>query len=135
VLGTLDDSYSEMISRVFGIVFLATPHRGSNYARTLNNILSASMITNAKVYVAELEAESTTLQSINEEFRLVCKPLRLVSFYESLKTQAGTHKILVRIWVVPQCCVVLTLTQGCWSRFWGPGIPVGVFLTYGCRPS
>jgi len=53
------------------------------------------MITNAKVYVAELEADSPTLQDINEQFRLVCKPLRLVSFYETLKTQVGTSRALV----------------------------------------
>ncbi|KAK3370531.1 hypothetical protein B0H63DRAFT_317889 [Podospora didyma] len=95
ILGTLDDSYSDIISRVFGIIFLATPHRGSRYARTLNSILSASIITKAKIYVAELEAMSPTLQDINEQFRLVCKSLHLISFYESLKTQIGTSKVLV----------------------------------------
>jgi len=85
-----------MISRVFGIIFLATPHRGSNYARTLNKVLSASMVTNAKVYVAELEGMSPTLRDISEQFRLVCKPLRIVSFYESLKTMVGGSKVMVR---------------------------------------
>jgi hypothetical protein len=85
-----------MISRVFGVIFLATPHRGSNYARTLNKVLSASMVTNAKVYVAELEAMSPTLRDINEQFRLVCKPLQIVSFYESLKTMVGGSKVMVR---------------------------------------
>jgi hypothetical protein len=53
------------------------------------------MITNSKFYVAELESDSPTLQDINEQFRLVCKPLRLVSFYESLKTQIGTSRVMV----------------------------------------
>ncbi|KAK3997441.1 hypothetical protein QBC44DRAFT_396815 [Cladorrhinum sp. PSN332] len=48
VLGTMDDSYSEMISRVFGVIFLATPHRGSDYAHTLNNLLAASMFSSSK---------------------------------------------------------------------------------------
>ncbi len=84
-----------MISQVFGIIFLATPHRGSGHSRMLNSILSASGLTNAKVYVAELEAMSPTLRDINEQFRLVCKPLRLVSFYESLRTWVGSSKAFV----------------------------------------
>jgi len=95
ILGTLDDAYADMVSRVFGVIFLATPHRGSGYSRILNNILSVSGITNAKVYVAELEALSPTLRDINEQFRLVCKSLRLVSFYETLRTRVGSSKALV----------------------------------------
>ena len=90
-----------MVSRVFGVIFLATPHKGSNYARILNNILAASIITNAKLYVAELESDSPTLQDINEQFRLVCKPLRLVSFYESLKTQVGSSRVMVNLYAAP----------------------------------
>lgn len=92
----MDDSYSDMIARVFGVIFLSTPHKGSEFAHTLNNILSASLVLSTKVYLSELETMSPTLQDINEQFRLVCKPLRLVSFYETEKTSIGGSKKLVR---------------------------------------
>jgi hypothetical protein len=91
----LDDSYASMMSQVFGVIFLSTPHKGSAFARTLNNILSVSFLSSSKIYVAELETQSPTLQSINEQFRLVCKNLQLVSFYETLKTNIGGTKKLV----------------------------------------
>ena len=71
------------------MLFLSTPHKGSNYAKILNNILNAAPTTNQKIYVSELELNSTTLQDINEQFRTRCGELTLVSFYESLKTNIG----------------------------------------------
>ena len=72
------------------MVFLSTPHKGSNYARTLNNILSAAPFgTSQKIYVSELEINSTSLQDINEQFRTLCGDLTLVSFYETLQTSLG----------------------------------------------
>lgn len=77
------------MAQTYGIVFLATPHRGSGLAQTLNNILRAMPYTGAKVYVGELDKSSTTLQDINEQFRAVCGDLALVSFHETLKTSLG----------------------------------------------
>lgn len=71
------------------MLFLSTPHKGSNYARTLNSILNAAPTTEQKIYVSELELNSTSLQDINEQFRTMCGDLILVSFYESLKTNIG----------------------------------------------
>jgi hypothetical protein len=88
-MGMLDDTYSAVISQVLGMIFLSTPHKGSSYAHILNNILSASPISSFKLFVAELESQSPTLLTINEQFRLVCKELKLVSFYETLKTSVG----------------------------------------------
>ena len=78
---------------MFGIIFLSTPHKGSAFARTLNQILSISLLgLSAKTYIAELENGSTSLQDINEQFSTVCDDLELVSFYESLKTAVGGSK-------------------------------------------
>lgn len=71
------------------MVFLATPHKGSGFAQTLNSILKTSPGGSAKAYVAELEKKSGSLQDINEQFRNVCGDLELVSFYETLKTSLG----------------------------------------------
>jgi hypothetical protein len=97
----LNDEFSAMITSVVGVIFLSTPHKGSDFARTLNNILSVSMVSSAKVYVSELGSHSPTLKDINEQFRLVCKRLRLVSFYETLKTRVGISKTLVCLNLLP----------------------------------
>jgi len=85
----MDDAYADMISRTLGIVFLSTPHKGSAFASVLNSLLAASLISSAKVYVAELDGLSPTIQDLNEQFRLQSGKLRLFSFYETLKTTVG----------------------------------------------
>lgn len=78
------------------MIFLGTPHKGSDSAQTLNNILRTIPGFSAKNYVAELENNSNSLQDINEQFRNICGDLELVSFYETLKTNlgAGVKKIV-----------------------------------------
>ncbi|KAL8798259.1 MAG: hypothetical protein Q9182_006820 [Xanthomendoza sp. 2 TL-2023] len=96
IIGKQDPEFSGIVSQVYGILFLATPHRGSQYAKMLNNILSTAP-TGAppKAYVASLDAQSEALQDINEQFRVNCQNLALVSFYESLKINFGITKVQV----------------------------------------
>lgn len=70
-------------------MFLATPHKGSALAQTLNNIIKATPGGSAKTYVAELERNSSSLQDINEQFRNICADLELVSLHETIKTSIG----------------------------------------------
>lgn len=96
ILGKHDRQYSSLIAKVYGIMFLATPHRGAQYAKMLNNILSTVPFgTTSKAYVAELGAQSGSLQDINEQFSKFCEELQLASFFETLKTSVGVTKILV----------------------------------------
>jgi hypothetical protein len=94
-LGKSDQQYAEMVLQIKAIIFLATPHRGSDYAQTLQNILKVTPGLSGKHYVAELEKNSGTLQDINEQFRKVCGGLTLVSFHESQKTSVGNMKRVV----------------------------------------
>jgi len=96
ILGKHDKQYSELIAKVYGIVFLATPHRGAQYAKMLNHILSTMPIrAPPKAYVAELDTHSSSLQDINEQFRTSCADLALASFFETKKTNFYITKILV----------------------------------------
>ena len=96
VLGKHDKQYSTLIAQVFGIVFLATPHRGARYAKILNNILSTCPLgAPPKAYIAELDIHSSSLQDINEQFRVGCESLELASFFETQKTSFGMTKVLV----------------------------------------
>ncbi|KAK8852144.1 Vegetative incompatibility protein HET-E-1 [Apiospora arundinis] len=89
ILGKTDPQYTDMITRICAIVFLATPHKGSQLAQTLNTILKAAPGGGSKAFVADLEKNSGALQDINEQFRHMCGGLELVSFYETMKTSIG----------------------------------------------
>jgi WD40 repeat protein len=96
ILGKHDKQYSDLIARVFGIVFLATPHRGSHFAKILNNILSAAPLgAPPKHYVADLDKQSSSINDINVSFSQCCQELSLVSFYETLKTSVHFTRVLV----------------------------------------
>jgi hypothetical protein len=76
--------------------FLATPHRGSDSAKLLNNILRASTVFNSRQYIADIFKGSQTLQVINDEFRAFADKVQLWSFYETLKTRtSATSSILI----------------------------------------
>ncbi|KAL8911682.1 MAG: hypothetical protein Q9172_007630 [Xanthocarpia lactea] len=93
IVGKHDPEFSTIIAHVYGMLFLATPHRGSQYAKVLNNILStAPMGAPPKAYVASLDAQSEALQDINEQFRIICQDLFLVSFWETSKISFGLGK-------------------------------------------
>ncbi len=94
-LGKHDEQYKGITERVRGMIFLSTPHRGTQYAKTLNNILSAAIGTSAKAYVAALSLQSSTIQDINENFRIHCKDIKLCSVFETLKTHLSVSKVLV----------------------------------------
>ena len=86
-------AYETLAARFHTIYFLATPHRGSDSAKSLNNILQ---IANAsRAYVADLERGSGTIQSINDEFRNYSADLDLWSFYETQKLKVGVFSTLI----------------------------------------
>ncbi|KAH9905022.1 Alpha/Beta hydrolase protein [Xylariomycetidae sp. FL2044] len=87
--GVYDPEYESIVKAVSAIVFIATPHRGTNLAQTLNRILDATMVSNPKHYVADLARNSIALEKLNEQFRHVAPRLDIVSFYETLPTSIG----------------------------------------------
>jgi hypothetical protein len=87
--GQNDTEYESIIKAVTAITFLATPHRGTNLAQTLNRILDSIVISNSKQYIADLVKNSLTLQKLNEQFRHIAPRLDIVSFYETLPTPIG----------------------------------------------
>lgn len=64
ILGQKDDKYSDLVSSVSAILFLATPHRGSNLADIMNRILTVSVFNHTpKLYISELKNGSQTIES------------------------------------------------------------------------
>lgn len=94
-IGNQNSRYSGLIKRVKSIVFLATPHHGSDLASFLKIILSSNGIVPSREYVAELSRDSITLDAISDDFRHHVKDVRLFSFYETIATGAGNISRLV----------------------------------------
>lgn len=93
ILGHEGVRYSSIVSRVRGIMFLATPHHGSVHAKYLHALLTLTL--SSKSYVRELGKESPEICYINDSFRKYCNTLFLCSFYETQKTSVGGRKIVV----------------------------------------
>jgi hypothetical protein len=75
------------------MVFLGTPHQGSNLAKILNRLLAVSIIgPPPKQYVADLAKNSPTIEDLNEQFRNFASELRIASFYETHYTIIGCRK-------------------------------------------
>ncbi|KAK7950932.1 uncharacterized protein PG986_006660 [Apiospora aurea] len=92
-----DPEYEAIIKGITAICFLATPHRGSTLAQTLNRILDTTLVAKAKQYVADLVRNSLTLQNLNDQFRHIAPKLDIVSFYETLPTPIGLKAASVMI--------------------------------------
>ena len=86
IQGQHDPAYETIIKAVSSIIFLSTPHRGTNLAETLNRILQVSFVTSPMQFIAELAVGSHTLQKLNESFRHAAPKLQIVSFYETRPT-------------------------------------------------
>ncbi|KAI0392005.1 hypothetical protein F5Y17DRAFT_467858 [Xylariaceae sp. FL0594] len=95
--GQHNPEYEAIIKAVSAITFLATPHRGTNLAQTLNRILDTTVLTNSKQYVADLVKNSPTLQKLNEQFRHIAPRLDIVSFYETQPTSIGIKSARLRL--------------------------------------
>lgn len=87
--GSLDKHYGRIIEAVKAVIFLSTPHRGSNMANFLSKILLTTPLNSRKQYVAELIKNGPFLKTINEQFRHSAPKLQIFSFYETLQTSIG----------------------------------------------
>lgn len=80
--------------RIRTIFFLGTPHRGSDYASTLNRVLA--LLLSSRDYLKDLATGSTSIRLINDEFGQRAPDLPIFSFFETLKMSVGvTSDIIV----------------------------------------
>jgi hypothetical protein len=96
MLARQEAMYSGIASqiRLGAIVFLGTPHRGSDSAATLHLVLSATL--GSKAYIQELMRNSGTILNLNEDFRHCASELKLWSFYETLPTSVAGKSTVSR---------------------------------------
>ncbi|KAI8623292.1 hypothetical protein F5Y19DRAFT_459069 [Xylariaceae sp. FL1651] len=89
ILAQQDPGDHFLANRIQCMFFLATPHRGSDSAKLLNNILRASAVFSSRQYITDIFKGSPSLQIINDEFRAYTDKVQLWSFYETLKTKTS----------------------------------------------
>lgn len=94
LLGLYDETYKEITKSISAIIFLSTPHRGTNLAETLNRILAASF-QSSKHFISDLNKNSTAIEELNEQFRHLAPRLSIWSFYETMATAIGPKKLMV----------------------------------------
>lgn len=94
LLGLHDAHYQEVVRGVSAIIFLSTPHRGTNLAKILNKVLAVSF-QSSKIFISDLNKGSPAIEELNEQFRHVSPKLSIWSFYETLATSIGPRKIMV----------------------------------------
>ncbi|KAI0436943.1 NACHT and WD domain protein [Xylaria telfairii] len=98
ILAHQDQVHHHLAERIRCIFFLATPHRGSEYASVLNRILKISGVTgmaSSREYIGELSQWSTSAQIINGDFGRYASSLEIYSFYETLETNLGFSSSLI----------------------------------------
>ncbi|TLD25173.1 hypothetical protein PspLS_05923 [Pyricularia sp. CBS 133598] len=94
ILARQDPTCHDLVRRFHSIFFIGTPHRGSNLALTLENMITMGWVR--KPFVRDLIPGSDALGEINESFRHYAPDLKLWSFYETLPVRTAVlNKIIV----------------------------------------
>jgi hypothetical protein len=106
IMARQDPSCHHLASRIVAMVFLATPHRGSDYATYLNKLLRVSVKHGARPYVSDLERVSSSLVRVNDTFRHYCDELTLYSFFETRELNIGATASAL---IVPKDSAILGL--------------------------
>ncbi|KAH0499405.1 hypothetical protein TgHK011_006605 [Trichoderma gracile] len=83
----------EIASRFHSIIFLGTPHRGSNLARVARNILQVMGVS--KPYLDDLSANSVYLTDLNNLFQPYAADLHIWSFFETRPVTERPAVVLV----------------------------------------
>ncbi|TPX14827.1 uncharacterized protein E0L32_004936 [Thyridium curvatum] len=96
VQGLLNDEFHDITSHVKASLFLATSHRGTHLAKTLNRILIGSVFGySPKGFVTELTRGSPTIDELNESFRHHASRLQILSFCETIATSVGPVQFMI----------------------------------------
>lgn len=81
ILAKTTQDFSNVAERLHSFYFLGTPHRGSNLAATLKNILR--ILGTQRQYVNGLQVKSELIRVLNDEFRMHYQGIELHTFYET----------------------------------------------------
>lgn len=94
ILAKRDPTYRSISDRFHTVFFIATPHRGADSAQLLANLLRVTPLGNHS-YLVDLRKRSSSIESINDDFRHIHDQLSLYSFYETIPTNLGIRSSLI----------------------------------------
>jgi pimeloyl-ACP methyl ester carboxylesterase len=95
VLARKDISTLDLAKRIKAMVFLGTPHKGSDLAKTLNKILRVMPGWTPRAFISNLDRQNQVLESLNTSFQPFAKDLVLWSFCESRPTDIKVSKEII----------------------------------------
>ena len=84
--------HADIFDSAFGIVFLATPYRGSSKAsigKMLINISKVSLRQNKTQLLAELERDNSSLTDLTEDFSRLHSHFQIASTWELRSTNVS----------------------------------------------
>jgi hypothetical protein len=91
--------YSDILDRTAGLIFMGTPHRGSDkakWASMLKELLNTVGVGSSTQLLADLKRQSRTLVQINSDFvERGAKILRILSFYEMYTTEGLMSRVCI----------------------------------------
>ena len=80
-----NERYTPLYNAIKGVVFLGTPHQGSDLAGSLDFVLFASF--SSRPFVKQLNPNSDAIAAINNSFSHRVESLKLISFFETDSTR------------------------------------------------
>ncbi|KAF8420168.1 Alpha/Beta hydrolase protein, partial [Terfezia claveryi] len=94
--GDGDKRIRDISTKISGIIFLGTPHRGSSQAKMLNSLVSLlGRGGSGRAYLKDLTVNSALLQMLNDDFRHLATRINLFSFWEQKKTRIGSFEQMI----------------------------------------
>jgi hypothetical protein len=108
VTANIDPRFEVIKKSCYGLVFMATPHRGSdkaNLGKIMANIWKISLTRPKTQLLEQLEKDSLALQDLSDDFRYMHSQFQIASFVEEKETNIGalTPKIMVSLGVMLVC--------------------------------
>ncbi len=100
MLAKNNDRYALIHECSFGIIFLATPHRGSNKAGIADivvNIAKVSLTRPKTELLEQLKQDNQALKDLSDDFRNQHSHFQIASFYELKDTDIGFFSPKLRV--------------------------------------
>ena len=112
ILANNERIYRHLKTATCGIIFLGTPHRGSDYAdiaTPLTNVIKLTYPRFATQIIKSLRKDSFVLQDLADDFRHLHSDFHIVSCYEQKPTKLGLvsfDNILCEVQITQSLCLI-----------------------------
>jgi hypothetical protein len=103
---TNESIYNNTAEKTRGIVFLGTPHRGSDLAfwgGFLARVAELAFQHPKKKFIEDLKNNSDTLMNVSEDFRSIVEKYAIISFYEENQYKVVGKEVSARSHSYPFC--------------------------------